>query len=256
MDELKVENKRSNTITSKLTSEVNKLKTELRQKENEISALKRKQDHLEDYSRKINLRFQGLPEARGENPELVLRKFLQEHLKLQNVESVKYAKPVHRIGRIRDGHTRDIIACFESFHDRQHVWQQRKSLKDTCFYITEDLSAGTEAARRALHPYRIAAIKSGKKATMVADRLIIDGRSYTTTNLPPFTPEHTVETKDYIFFFGKLSPFSNFHPADIEVDGIVYNCVEQYFQYQYTLHHRKDEAAEAILSETNPATQK
>lgn len=36
----------------------------------------------------------------------------------------------------------------------------------------------------------------------------------------------------YEFFFGIDSPFSNFHPAKFTVDGVEYNCTEQYMMHQ------------------------
>lgn len=39
-------------------------------------------------------------------------------------------------------------------------------------------------------------------------------------------PEH------FCHFYGKDSPFSNFHPAKFVLDGVLYNCSEQYMMYQ------------------------
>lgn len=36
----------------------------------------------------------------------------------------------------------------------------------------------------------------------------------------------------FTFFFGADSPFSQWHPAKFEVDGVTYNCAEQYMMYQ------------------------
>ena len=36
----------------------------------------------------------------------------------------------------------------------------------------------------------------------------------------------------FAFFFGKASPFSQWHPAQFEVGGVKYNCAEQYMMHQ------------------------
>ena len=47
----------------------------------------------------------------------------------------------------------------------------------------------------------------------------------------------------FTFFFGSESPFSQWHPAEFEVEGVVYNCAEQYMM------HRK--AGRQTCSETS-----
>lgn len=36
----------------------------------------------------------------------------------------------------------------------------------------------------------------------------------------------------FCFFFGKDAPFSNFHPAQFTVDGVIYTCSEQFMMHQ------------------------
>ena len=36
----------------------------------------------------------------------------------------------------------------------------------------------------------------------------------------------------FTFFFGAASPFSQWHPAEFEVDDVTYNCAEQYMMHQ------------------------
>jgi hypothetical protein len=45
--------------------------------------------------------------------------------------------------------------------------------------------------------------------------------------------DHTKDRPEHFHhFFGKDSPFSNFHPARFTLDGITYSCSEQYMMYQ------------------------
>lgn len=36
----------------------------------------------------------------------------------------------------------------------------------------------------------------------------------------------------FTFFFGAESPFSQWHSAEFEVEGVVYNCAEQYMMHR------------------------
>lgn len=44
------------------------------------------------------------------------------------------------------------------------------------------------------------------------------------------TPSETGEK--FTFFFGAESPFSQWHSAMFSVDGVEYNCAEQYMMHQ------------------------
>lgn len=45
------------------------------------------------------------------------------------------------------------------------------------------------------------------------------------------TPSETAGEK-FTFFFGAESPFSQWHSAMFSVDGVEYNCAEQYMMHQ------------------------
>ncbi len=78
------------------------------------------------------------------------------------------------------------------------------------------------------------------KAFLVADRLIIDGRSYTVDTLKNL-PEAldilrlgTSKISDSITaFFGSLTPLLNFQPDKFTLHGFEYHSSEQF------LHHKK-----------------
>ena len=53
-------------------------------------------------------------------------------------------------------------------------------------------------------------------------------------------------------FFGELSPFSNFHPANFTVDGISYNCSEQYIQNQKALLFNDVDTSDRIMISATP----
>lgn len=40
------------------------------------------------------------------------------------------------------------------------------------------------------------------------------------------------QEEKFVFFYGKNSPFSQHFAVDFEIDGITYNCAEQYMMHQ------------------------
>lgn len=65
------------------------------------------------------------------------------------------------------------------------------------------------------------------------------------------------ETEDYLFFWRKDSPFSQWHPAEFTLDGLTFNCAEQYMMYNKA-KFSKNEAKldEVIMSTKDPGEQK
>lgn len=60
----------------------------------------------------------------------------------------------------------------------------------------------------------------------------------------------------FTFFFGKDSPFSQWHPAKFEVDGVSYNCAEQYMMHQKALLFGDEAVAAKILKSDDPKEHK
>ena len=60
----------------------------------------------------------------------------------------------------------------------------------------------------------------------------------------------------FTFFFGKDSPFSQWHPARFEVDGVTYNCAEQYMMHQKAVLFGDEAMATKILKSDDPKEQK
>lgn len=59
---------------------------------------------------------------------------------------------------------------------------------------------------------------------------------------------------NYMFFWGGI--FSNWYVSDFIVDGITYNCGEQYMMYQKAMFFNDVETANEILEEIIPGEQK
>lgn len=58
----------------------------------------------------------------------------------------------------------------------------------------------------------------------------------------------------YKFFLGGI--LSNWYPAEFTIDGVKYNCGEQYIMYQKAKLFNDSETALIILKETEPSCQK
>lgn len=61
-------------------------------------------------------------------------------------------------------------------------------------------------------------------------------------------------TDKYVFFWNGI--FSNWYPSKFEVDGLNFNCGEQYMMYSKAMLFGDMEAAEKIMASHNPKTQK
>lgn len=60
----------------------------------------------------------------------------------------------------------------------------------------------------------------------------------------------------FTFFWQRESPFSQWHPSPFVVDGITYNCAEQYMMYQKAKLFCDEEIATEILNAEKPSIQK
>lgn len=61
-------------------------------------------------------------------------------------------------------------------------------------------------------------------------------------------------TDKYVFFWGGI--YSQWYKANMQIDGVNYNCCEQYMMHQKALLFGDTETAKEILEEKNPKTQK
>ena len=58
----------------------------------------------------------------------------------------------------------------------------------------------------------------------------------------------------FTFFWG--GPFSQWHPCSIEIDGVIYNCAEQYMMAQKALLFEDNIAHKKIMFTSDPKNQK
>ncbi len=60
----------------------------------------------------------------------------------------------------------------------------------------------------------------------------------------------------FTFFYRTESPFSQWHPSRFIVNGVEFNCAEQYMMYQKAMLFGDQETAAKILKATTPSEQK
>lgn len=60
----------------------------------------------------------------------------------------------------------------------------------------------------------------------------------------------------FTFFYRTASPFSQWHPAKFVIEGITFNCAEQYMMYMKAKLFGDEEIAERIINASEPREQK
>lgn len=223
-----------------------------------VNDLQQRIINLELQSRRNNLIFCGIAEKDNEKWE-ECENAVCEFLRSIGVNEVKFER-VHRLGQKIPKKPRNIIVKFCFFKDREKVWNSRFELSKTNVWLMEDFPAEIIQKRKALYPAMKAAQRSTeiKNASLQVDKLILDGKAFTTHNmheLPGFLqPEKAavIETDDTMVFYTRHAIFSNLHSTEIRVDGEKFCCNEQYFHFMKANMFKDEVTAAKIKAETDP----
>ena len=151
------------------------------------SANKRKADinecrkqilYLEAYSRRENLKCEGIPESFGtsarqsdpaEDMRKVLVNFIEDVLGIEDARGIEF-QCVHRMGKPRSGSgngSRTIIARFLRYSNRERVFKCGRKLKDTNFKMFEDIPKELHELRKMQMDKLKKARRDGKHAYLV-----------------------------------------------------------------------------------------
>ena len=231
--------------------------------EERVKQLENTIQQQEDYSRRENLVFQGIPEQNdssmdaSENVESKIRSVLQDHLHIN--DEIKFQR-CHRLGGKKPNakYPRPIIVRFLWFQDRMTVWQSRSRLQGTKIFLREDHSRKTEEARKKLWPYAKAAKVAKASNFFKGDILFLERKPYTVDTISQipdkFHPSKSAsrDNGDIILFHGKESFLSNFHPGKFKLENITYDHNEQYYQSKKAEHFRDDRLAHKIKATPDP----
>ena len=143
-----------------------------------IIALQTKVDKLESYSRRKNIRIDGLVELNNENYQQThqkVDKLLKEKLQLHDIK-VEVAHRLPKSNLVPGSQPRTIIAKLTSTAEKDATMKNKHKLKGSGIYVNEDLSEGVMKTRQEKLPELQAARNAGKIAYFRRDRLIVKER--------------------------------------------------------------------------------
>lgn len=140
-----------------------------------VEAMERKTDDLEGRSKRNNLIIYGLDKTGDEtwdDCEGLVQDMFTDKLELSR--DVKFDR-VHRLnGRANS----PIVARCTFYKDKVRVLKEKKKLQGSQIFIGEDYTARVREVRKKLTPYLKKAKSEGKRATMVFDHLVIEGKKH------------------------------------------------------------------------------
>lgn len=141
-----------------------------------INETKKKVDNIEREMKMRNIIIQGLEEGEENinNLETKVINFIKEKLYCDiNINQIDYIK---RIGKPNEGKIRPILVAFLAFRIRNIILKNKKKIKGTPQYVTEDFPKEVMITRKKLIPELIKAREQGKFAIIKYDKLIIKGK--------------------------------------------------------------------------------
>ena len=271
----------SNKI-SDLEEDVTKYKAALEQTQNELlnvnasnfrlkqqgTKLQEKSVKAESYSRRNNLRFEGIPEEKDETQNMCREKIyniMKNELGIQDAERRIVIERCHRDKRYPNHNPPSILERFLSFCDREEVWRKReKTNKNTRnrLYMNQDFPPEVEKKRSFLRPYVKAAYATGKKAVLVGDMIMVNGIKYSTNDLEKLPEDMrpdkiAIQEKDGVVLFYRSDAYlSNFYDAEMCIDNITYQNVEQYFTAEKARTFNDNVTLSKIMEAETPAAMK
>ena len=131
------------------SEKVNRMEEQVIALEEENRRLLEKCESIEQYSRRSNIRINGLQQGTEKDMEKRVLKFFQDKLEVdvpsENVDRC------HHVGKPKDGR-QGIIVRFSNYKCRQLVITKRRLLKGTGITVTEDLTS----SRYKLYRYAVA----------------------------------------------------------------------------------------------------
>ncbi|KAL8613595.1 hypothetical protein ACOMHN_022014 [Nucella lapillus] len=156
----------------KSNSELSEINKKMEQR---MSNLEMKVDDLEGRSKRNNIMVHGFTRQeneRSEDCEHMLKDMLTDQLELSG--DVQF----DRGHRVNSKSNSPIIARCTFYKDKVKILKAKRKLKGTNVFIGEDFSQRVRNIRKKLGPHLKAARDQEKRATMVYDHLLIDGKKF------------------------------------------------------------------------------
>ena len=183
LENLRREDQNKQTVISILSAKLDELEVAVEGNKFDSKPIHKRLDSLEDFSRRNNLRFDGIEEKNGENWEQVtetVRKIVKEKIGVTGDIEIERA---HRVGLRNSTKPRTIVAKFLKFTHRQEILRNSFKLKGSQIFINEDLCETSINKRKEQLEELREAKKAGKTAYFVHTRLVVrDKFSPDTTN--------------------------------------------------------------------------
>ena len=236
------------TRVTSVTGDISSIKADLAKCMANQSDLYENQLRMEAYSRRNNLKLEGIKES----PDEILDEKVRTLLSKKNVSPDVPLLACHRFGaRGKGSGSRPTIIKFLKYSDRNDVWKNRRALKDENIWVKEDYPAKIEDRRKVLHPFLRAAYQGDPanphakvSAYMQLDKLILNNQTFTHDTIhklpeyvknPSQSTQSSRQNDDIMIFFTKESPLSNFHDSRFELDDRTFANAEQYLTFKKML---------------------
>ena len=163
-----------------LTSKLEKRDDELHRANHAIATMESEINALERYTRGFNIRIMGITEEEGEDCVSRVHQVLNAHFGISD----HVIENVHRVGRARQDHPRQVIARFHSRAIRRDLMMgARDKLKNTDFRITDDLTAKDLEEKRRLVPLMNKLYQEKQRPRFVNGRLYANGKPVSRENI-------------------------------------------------------------------------
>ena len=214
--------------------------------------------------RKMNLIINGVSESQTDLGSW-WHDFTLHDLKLRqwNIRPVDIA----RIGRPHTNNRnnthrprpRPIKVTLSSEDDKLMLIKSRRELYGTGMSMFEDFPPEVNQKRRRLTPISSEAYRQGYRSSVRADKLIIQGKTYTVDTLDKL-PRSLIDsanscrqTDTQIAFFRKFNMLSNHAPSQFKIEDEVFNSNEQWFLREKCRVFGHDHISNLIMREDDPA---
>jgi ribA/ribD-fused uncharacterized protein len=218
---------------------------------------------LDDYQRRSNLIFEGIPEVGDETTTSLKRKLTETFalLGVPNHDKINLER-FHRLGIKAGNKSRPVIVRFSFYSERESIWLARSKLKGSNVFLREDFCKATLQERAKLIPVMKTARQSDHKCTIVGDSLYLDGKKYNSDQLdklPSYLSATSISSRSddkSHAFYGRQNPLSNFHISNFTLNDIKFSSAEQCYQYHKAIYFKDNVSASEILKTNDPTLQK
>ena len=196
----------SQNIIDDLQNKVSALENESHDYSNQLKTFQSLQHQLnkqEDYSRRANIKIDGIKDNMKETYEQTMvkvKEFLREKLDLGNID-IDLAHRLPGSDNVPNHRPRTIIARLSRLYDRNTILRNTWKLRNTGIWINEDLCDESIKQRKMQKPQLDAARASGKIAYFRGTKLIVKNKP--SSSLPvssvPGTPPARRQSMENVF---------------------------------------------------------